>query len=224
MVWRSGLRPYINRSHAGQVLARELRNLRDGNLVILGLPRGGVPVAYEVAKVLGAPLDVLVVRKLRVPGQEELAMGAVASGNVRVLNEEIIETLNIAPEAVKQAARRQLDEVRRQERRYRGGLPPQKITGRIAVLVDDGLATGATMRAAIAATRIHKPARVVVAVPVAPPDTVEMLARDADEVVCPATPEPFDSVGRWYHDFAQVTDNEIRQLLAKAPPKDATAA
>jgi putative phosphoribosyl transferase len=209
--------PYINRLHAGQLLARELRNLRGAaDIVVVGLPRGGVPVAYEVATALWAPLDVMLVRKIGAPGHEELAIGAVASGSVRVLNEEIIRGLHLSPQSVQAAVRRAMEQLASQERQYRGGLGEPVLAGRYVVLVDDGLATGASMRAAIVAVRARRPARVMVAVPVAPPDAVRALSADVDEIICPATPEPFNSVGQWYHDFTPVTDEEIRQLMDKA--------
>lgn len=208
---------YINRAHAGQVLARELRNLRGrADLVIIGLPRGGVAVAYEVAASLWAPLDVMLVRKIGAPGHAELAIGAVASGPVRVLNQEIIRGLQLSPQSVQTAARRATEQLVQKERQYRGDWGQPVLAGRCVVLVDDGLATGASMRAAVAAVRARRPSRVMVAVPVGPPEAVRSLSADVDEIVCPATPTPFSSVGQWYHDFTQVTDEEIRQLLDKA--------
>lgn len=210
---------YADRAEAGRVLgehlARTLGARRD-DVLVLALPRGGVPVAAEVAAALDAPLDLLLVRKLGVPGHEELALGALASGGVRVLNQDVVEGLGISPATVEEVARREEAELERRARAYRGDRPPPPVRGRRVVLVDDGLATGATMRAAAAAVRHGGPARVIVAVPVAPADTAEALAREVDEVVCPATPAPFFGVGQWYVDFGQTTDDEVRELLARA--------
>jgi putative phosphoribosyl transferase len=182
--------------------------------LILALPRGGVPVAYQVARELGAPLDIFVVRKLGTPGQEELAMGAIASGGVRVMNPDVVRAARIPEQAIEETAKREAQELERRERAYRGEREMPELQNRCVVLVDDGLATGATMRVAVAAIRKHNPSRVVVAVPVAPPDTVERLRAEADEVVCLSTPEPFIAIGRWYENFSQTTDEEVRQLLA----------
>lgn len=182
-------------------------------MLVLGLPRGGVPVAREVADALGAPLDVLVVRKLGVPGHEELAMGAIAEGGVRVLNEDVIRALEIGADELEQAVAAQAEEVARRARRYRDGRPAPQVAGRVVILVDDGLATGATMHAAVLAVRAQGPARVVVAVPVGAHDTCARLLEVADEVVCARVPEPFYAVGLWYQDFAQTTDEEVRALL-----------
>ena len=182
---------------------------------MLALPRGGVPVAYEVARALGAPLDVFVVRKLGVPGYEELAMGAVATGGVRVLNDDIVTGLRIPGYLIEAVTAQEQAEVKRRERAYRGGRPPPDMRGRTVLLVDDGLATGATMRVAVKALRQQQPARIVVAVPVAAAETCTALQADADEVVCGITPAPFHSVGRWYEDFSQTTDEEVRDLLAR---------
>jgi putative phosphoribosyl transferase len=208
---------YPNRTAAAQELAAHLRPYAGrSDVLVVGLPRGGVPVACEVATVLRAPVDVLIVRKLGVPGQEELAMGAIASGGVRVLNPEVIEGLGISTEVLERVAEAEMREVRRRDQAYRGQRPAPSLADRCVILVDDGLATGATMRAAIAVVRQHKPARLVVAVPVAPPSTITVLRSEADEVVCPATPEPFFGISRWYEDFAQVTDEDVRALLAQA--------
>jgi predicted phosphoribosyltransferase len=207
---------FRNRTDAGRQLAEKLAAYahRPGVLV-LALPRGGVPVGFEVARKLGAPLDVFLVRKLGVPGYEELAMGAVATGGVRVLNDEIVRGLGISEHEIDAAAARELQELARRQRLYRGDRPLPDIAGRTVVLVDDGLATGATMRAAIAAVRQQQPARIVVAVPTASPDTCEALKAEADDVVCAMTPEPFLAVGHWYEDFTQTTDDEVRELLAR---------
>jgi putative phosphoribosyl transferase len=190
-------------------------------LLVLGLPRGGIPVAYEVARGLGAPLDVFLVRKLGVPGQEELAMGAIATGGVRVVNHDVVRALGIPPDVLDRAAAEEARELERRERSYRGDRPEPQVDGRTVILVDDGLATGSSMRAAVAALRQLGPARSVVAVPVAAPSTCEELRREVDEVVCFATPEPFMAVGRFYDDFSQTTDEEVRELLAAARAGDA---
>jgi predicted phosphoribosyltransferase len=207
---------FRNRTDAGRQLAEKLAAYahRPGVLV-LALPRGGVPVGFEVARKLGAPLDVFLVRKLGVPGYEELAMGAVATGGVRVLNDEIVRGLGISEHEIDAAAARELQELARRQRLYRGDRPLPDIAGRTVILVDDGLATGATMRAAIAAVRQQQPARIVIAVPTASPDTCEALKAEADDVVCAMTPEPFLAVGHWYEDFTQTTDDEVRELLAR---------
>jgi predicted phosphoribosyltransferase len=185
------------------------------DVLVLALPRGGVPVGYEVARALGAPLDVFLVRKLGVPGYEELALGAVATGGVRVLNDEIVRGLGISEHEIDAIVTRELHELARRVRLYRGDRPPPDVGGRTVILVDDGLATGATMRAAVAALRRQQPARIVVAVPTASPDTSEALKAEADDVICAMTPEPFFAVGHWYEDFRQTTDDEVRELLAR---------
>lgn len=187
------------------------------DVVVLGLPRGGLPVAFEVAEALEAPLDVFMVRKLGVPGHEELALGAIASGGVRVLNPDVLAAVDISAEEVEAVAARELQELERRERSYRGDRPARDLAGRLAIVVDDGLATGATMRAAAQALRERNVSRIVVAVPVAPAQTCQSLRRDADEVVCAVTPEPFTAVGRWYRDFTPVSDDEVRALLGHPP-------
>jgi putative phosphoribosyl transferase len=207
---------FRNRTDAGRQLAEKLVAYADrGDVLVLALPRGGVPVAFEVAQALGAPLDVFVVRKLGVPGYEELAMGAVATGGVRVLNDEIVRGLGISDHQIDAVVARELHELARRERLYRGDRPPPDVAGRTVILVDDGLATGATMRAAVAALRQRQPARIVIAVSTASPDTSEALKAEADDVVCAMTPEPFFAVGHWYEDFTQTTDDEVRELLAR---------
>jgi predicted phosphoribosyltransferase len=207
---------FRNRTDAGRRLAEKLAAYANRpDVLVLALPRGGVPVGFEVARALGAPLDVFLVRKLGVPDYEELAMGAVATGGVRVLNDEIVRGLGISEHEVDAAAARELQELARRERLYRGDRPLPGIAGRTVILVDDGLATGATMRAAIAAVRQQQPARIVVAVPTASPDTCEALKAEADDLVCAMTPEPFLAVGHWYEDFTQTTDDEVRELLLR---------
>lgn len=205
---------YENRIEAGRELAEALNSYAGReHLLVLGLPRGGVPVAREVAEALGAPLDVMIVRKLGVPGQEELAMGAIATGNVRVVNPRVVEAAGILDEDIDAVAAHEQEELRRREQTYRGDRPGPRVEGRCVILVDDGLATGSTMRAAIAAVRQQKPAEVIVAVPVAPPETIESLRDEANAVICPLTPSAFFGIGQWYEDFSQTTDEEVRRLL-----------
>lgn len=208
---------FRDRSEAGRILADELERYRGRpDLLVLALPRGGVPVGFEVADALGAELDVFLVRKLGVPGHEELAMGAIATGGVRVLNEEVIAQLRISETNIAQAAAQQQKELERRERLYRGDRPPPEARGRTVILVDDGLATGSSMRAAVAAVRTLQPDRIVVAVPAASPATCREFQSEVDEVVCAITPEPFYAVGAWYDDFEQTTDDEVKELLERA--------
>jgi predicted phosphoribosyltransferase len=210
-------RRFRNRRDAGRVLAGKLSHHRDQpGILVLALPRGGVPVAYEVARALHAPLDVFLVRKLGVPGHEELAMGALATGHVRVLNQEVVDGLHIPEDIIESAAAREQAELERRERLYRDGRAPADVQGRTVILVDDGLATGASMRAAVQALRRQQPARITVAVPTASRETSEALRAEVDEIVCAMTPEPFFAVGHWYDDFTQTTDAEVRRLLASA--------
>lgn len=207
---------YRDRIDAGRRLAAQLAAYAGRpDVIVLGLPRGGVPVAEQVARALGAELDVFVVRKVGVPGHEELAMGAVASGGVRVVNREVVDGLGISDEMLRHAAAEELVEVERRERVYRGDRDPAFLVDRIVILVDDGLATGASMRAAIEAVRIHRPAQITVAVPVAPSVSCDELRSVADAVICAATPEPFFAIGQWYEDFSQTTDDEVREALAR---------
>jgi putative phosphoribosyl transferase len=210
--------PYFrDRSEAGRLLAEKLRTYAgNSDVIVLALPRGGVPVGYEVARALGAPLDIFLVRKLGVPGYEELAMGAVASGGVRVLNDDVVLSLHIPEYVIDAVAAWELQEVARRERVYRGDRSEPDVRGRSIILVDDGLATGSTMLAAIQALRQQQPARIVMAVPTAPPETCEEMRAQADDVVCAITPEPFYSVGLWYKDFSQTTDEEVRELVARS--------
>jgi putative phosphoribosyl transferase len=208
---------FRDRADAGRALARVLSHYagRD-DVIVLALPRGGVPVAAEVAKELGAPLDVFLVRKLGVPGHEELAMGAIASGGVLVLDEGVLRWLGISEEQVQRALARELDELRRREAAYRDGRPLPDLKSKTVILVDDGLATGASMQAAARAVRRHEPARIVIAVPVASRATCDQFRDDVDEVVCAVTPEPFYAVGNWYEDFSQTSDEEVQELLERA--------
>jgi len=210
-------RRFRDRTEAGRRLAERLTAYADRpDVLVLALPRGGVPVAYEVARALRAPLDVFLVRKLGVPGYEELAMGAVATGGVRVLNDQIVAGLRIPDHVIEAVAEAEQRELARRERVYRGDRPPPDVRHRTVILVDDGLATGATMQAAIKALRALPPARIVVAVPTGSPETCEQLKAQADDVICAITPEPFHAVGLWYEDFTQTTDEEVRDLLARA--------
>jgi predicted phosphoribosyltransferase len=210
----ASVRPFADRREAGKELASKLRKYggRD-DTVVLALPRGGVPVAYEIAEALDAPLDIFVVRKLGMPGHPEYAMGAIASGGVRVVNEDVIRWYGISQAAIEAVAREELAELERREREYRRGRPLTDLRGRTAILVDDGLATGSTMRAAVQAVRVHEPARVIVAVPVGAPATCDEFQDITDETVCARTPEPFSAVGLWYRDFSQTSDDEVRALL-----------
>jgi putative phosphoribosyl transferase len=208
---------YRDRSDAGRKLAGALSKYVGRNdVLVLGLPRGGVPVAYEVAQSLRAPLDVFIVRKLGVPSQPELAMGAVATGGVRVLNDEVVRQLKIPAPVIDRVAAAEQLEIERRERSYREGRPAPRLEGKIVILIDDGLATGSTMRAAARAVRTQRPARTIIAVPLSASVTVELLRGDADEMVCLTTPEPFFAVGQWYEDFDQTSDREVQDLLARA--------
>ena len=208
---------FLNRRDAGTQLAPKLGAYAgDATVLVLGLPRGGVPVAYEVARALQAPLDVFVVRKLGVPGHRELAMGAIASGGLRVLNLDVLKTFEISPAAVESVAEEESLEMERQQRSYRGNAPLPGLSGRTIIVVDDGLATGSTMRAAIGALRQSNPARIIVAVPVAAAETVRRLQEEADGVVCLSAPPDFHAVSAWYQDFSQTSDEEVHNLLKSA--------
>jgi putative phosphoribosyl transferase len=210
-------RRFRDRTEAGQLLAERLRSYagRD-DVVVLALPRGGVPVAYEVAKALGAPLGVFVVRKLGVPGYEELAMGALASGGLVVLDTGVVQRLGIGRNQLEAVVTREAEELRRREAAYDGRLDPHELQGKTVILIDDGLATGSTMRAAALAVRDLDPAKIVVAVPVASQETCDSFRDVVDEIVCEMTPQPFNAVGLWYEDFTQTTDEEVRELLERA--------
>ena len=208
---------FQDRFDAGRLLASKLRPFANrSDTVVLALPRGGVPVGFEVAKALNAPLDVFVVRKLGVPGYEELAMGAIASGGIRVLNEDVVRTLGIPDEVIDTVAAKEERELDRRERDYRDGRPPVDVQGRTVILVDDGLATGSSMRVAVMALKRKKPAQIVVAVPVAAAETCAEMELEVDQVICVVTPDPFRSVGEWYWDFSQTSDEEVRDLLRRA--------
>lgn len=211
--------PFRDRAEAGDLLAARLSGLAGReDVIVLALPRGGVPVGYEVARSLRVAFDVFVVRKLGVPGHEELAMGAIASGGVRLVNHDVADSLGIPQNVIDRVAEREQVELERRERLYRGTRPLIPLANKTVVLVDDGLATGSSMRAAVTATRLHQPARIVVAVPVGASPTCQDLADEADEVICLRTPEPFVAVGRWYRDFTPTSDDEVRTLLARNNP------
>ncbi|HSE32567.1 MAG TPA: phosphoribosyltransferase [Pyrinomonadaceae bacterium] len=209
---------FANRLEAGQLLAKKLMAYSNrSDVVVLALPRGGVPVAYEVAEALNAPLDVFLVRKLGVPGHEELAMGAIASGNVRVLNDDIVDYLGIPDDLVDKVAEREQYELERREKLYRGSSPPVTVSGKTVIIVDDGLATGSTMRAAIKALKRMAPAKIIVAAPVAARETCESFKADVDSAcICVMSPKPFHGVGLWYDDFSQTSDEEVCYLLKHA--------
>jgi putative phosphoribosyl transferase len=213
--------PYVasdrfrNRVEAGVLLGAAVAERYGGrdDVIVLGLPRGGVPVAHGVAAALGAPLDVFIVRKLGVPGQEELAMGAIASGGVRVMNRDVLDYLTMSDRTVEAVAAREERELERRERAFRGNKPPVHVRNRTVIVVDDGLATGSTMRAAVQALRAMEPRSVVVAVPVGAAATCQILRSEADDLICLRTPDPFEAVGIWYDDFTQTTDDEVHSFL-----------
>jgi putative phosphoribosyl transferase len=210
-------RPFRNREQAGRALAERLTQYASrSDVVVLALPRGGLPVAVEVAAALRAPLDVFVVRKLGTPGQPELAMGAIASGGVRVLNDEVIRVLGLTEDAIDRVAHVEQQELERREQLYRAGRPVPSLADQVVILVDDGLATGSTMRAAVHAVRQHRPSKVVVAVPTGAAETCDAFRQEADEVVCVIAPEAFGAVGAWYEEFPQISDEEVRDLLEKS--------
>lgn len=205
---------FRDRTDAGKRLAKGLMKYAGKpDVIVLALPRGGVPVGFQVARALGIPLDILLVRKLGVPDQEELAMGAIASGGIRVLNQDIIRLLDIPEAEIEASAAREQKEIERREHAYRGDRPKPEIRGCTIIIVDDGLATGATMRAAVRALRVQSPSKIIVAVPTGAPDTCEELQKEADDVVCLTKPYPFFSIGSWYHDFSQTTDEEVKSIL-----------
>lgn len=207
---------FPDRRAAGRELARLLTDFAEhDDVTVLALPRGGVPVAAEVARALGAPLDVFIVRKLGLPGHEEFAMGAIATGGVRVLNEEVLRHFDVTDDVVAAAAAQEGEELERRDRLYRDGRPAPELRGRTVIIVDDGLATGATMRAAVEAVRAFEPHAVVVAVPVASPEACDDLAAEADAIFCARTPDPFHAVGLWYDEFEQTSDDEVREILSR---------
>jgi putative phosphoribosyl transferase len=207
-------RPFANRREAGLELAAGLRQYAGrADVLVLALPRGGVPVGFEVADALDAPLDIFLVRKLGLPGHPELAMGAIATGGVRVLNDDVIRWFAVPTSVIDIVARQEQSELERREREYRQGRPALDLRGKTIILIDDGLATGSTMRAAVRAVRVHEPARVVAAAPVGSPSACDGLRNAADEVLCARMPEAFSAVGEWYRDFSQTTDDEVRSLL-----------
>jgi putative phosphoribosyl transferase len=208
---------FNDRADAGRKLAKRLTEYANRpDVLILALPRGGVPVAFEVAKELNVKMDVFIVRKLGVPGNEELAMGAISSDNIRVLNEDVIRAFQIPQKIIEEVAENEFKELERRERIYRGNRPKPNISGSTVILIDDGLATGATMRAAVEAVKTKSPSKVVIAVPTAAPDTCSSLGNEVDKIICVATPEPFYGVGAWYEDFSQTTDREVCELLSRA--------
>lgn len=210
------MKRFQNRTEAGKLLASRLTDYANHtDILVLGLPRGGVPVAFEVAKALNLPLDICIVRKLGVPGHKELAMGAIASGGVRVLNYDVVSWLGISGKTIDEVAARELRELQRRDRAYRGDRPPLDVRDRTVILVDDGIATGSTMRAAITVLKSQQPQQMIVAVPVAPLETCNEIQAEVDKLVCLMTPEPFYAIGLWYEDFAQTTDEEVRELLAE---------
>lgn len=216
-------RPLANRQAAGDALVQRLRDCRlNSNAIVLALPRGGVPVAYQIAQAMALPLDVLLVRKLGTPGQPELAMGAVASGNVQVLNDDVIRGRQVSASELAAELSQELAELHRREQAYRGSRPWPELRGRQVLLVDDGVATGATMLAAIAAVRQQHPADIIVAIPVAPADTLSKLQTVAEQVICLFSPTPFYAIGQWYVDFNQTSDDDVRSLLAQAWRREAT--
>jgi putative phosphoribosyl transferase len=216
---------FRDRIDAGQQLAEKLKAYADrSDVLVLALPRGGVPVGYEVAKQLRVPLDVFLVRKLGVPGYEELAMGAIASGGVRVINEDVVRYLGISDEVIDRVAQYEQQELERRARAYRGDRPSPAVKDQVVILIDDGLATGSTMRAAATALRKQVPARIVIAVPVSSTQACDDFRDEVDEIVCATTPEPFGGVGLWYQDFSQTTDEEVRRLLRRAPEQQQHAA
>jgi predicted phosphoribosyltransferase len=216
--------PFRDRYDAGQQLAAKLSAYAGRpDVLVLALPRGGVPVAFEIARALRAPMDLFLVRKLGVPGQEELAMGAVASGGGRVLNRDVVEALGIPDRVIDAVAEREERELERREQLYRDGRPPVNAEGRAVILVDDGLATGATMRAVVATLRQQQPARIVIAVPLAAPSVCREFEAEVDEIVCARTPEPFYAVGLWYEDFSPTSDEEVHDLLRRSAQTQPTA-
>ncbi|MGB9659810.1 MAG: phosphoribosyltransferase [Nitrososphaerales archaeon] len=206
---------FKDRTEAGKILAKALSEYKDKNTIVLAIPRGGVIVAYEVAKALNAPLDLIIPRKIGAPNQPELAIGAVTEDGTTILNQDIVQYLRVPDDYIKTEVKRQIEEIKRRIQRYLGDKPRLSIEGKVAILIDDGVATGATTRAAIASIRKRKPALIVLAMPVGPPDTVKELREDADKVICLMTPEPFFAIGQFYENFEQTSDEEVIQILNK---------
>ncbi len=215
--------PYANREDAGRKLAAELSRFQEDNPVVLALPRGGVPVAWEVARELKVPLEVWVARKIGAPFQPELGIGAISEGGATWINRQLAGWVGASAEDISSVAEEEARELERRVRVYRGTRPAPEVKGRTVILVDDGIATGGTMRAAIASLKQHHPRRLIVAVPVAPPETVEELQREVDEVIAPEQPQDLMAIGLWYRDFHQTSDEEVLELLGRAPPEEATA-
>ena len=208
---------FENRRDAGKQLAKELSEFKGQNdAIVLGLPRGGIPVAYEVAKALELPLDVFIVRKLSVPGQPELAMGAIASGDIKVMNESVVRNAGISDQQIEEVAHKEKEELKKREKAYRGARPDIDLQGKTVLIVDDGLATGASMRAAISALREHNPKKIIAAIPTAPRDTCQEFESEVDQIICLRTPSPFWGVGGSYQNFSQTTNEEVRTFLNKA--------
>ena len=208
---------FQNRREAGKILAKRLLKYADrSDVIILALPRGGIPIAYEIALAMKAPLDVVIVRKLGLPGREELAIGAIASGGVQIMNQDIVQMLGIDAATISSVLEQELQELERREENYRGSRPAPELRDRTVIVVDDGLATGASMRAAVMGLRAQSPAQIVVAVPAAAPQAIELLEPEVDEMICMISPDPFEGVGKWYKDFAQMTDEEVRSLVEDA--------
>ncbi len=206
---------FKDRTEAGKILAKALSEYKDKNTIVLAIPRGGVVVAYEVAKALNAPLDLIIPRKIGAPDQPELAIGAVTEDGTTILNQDIVQYLRVPDDYIKTEVKRQVEEIKRRIQRYLGDKPRLSIEGKVVILIDDGVATGATIRAAIASIRKRRPALIVLAIPVGPPDTVKELREDADKVICLMTPEPFFAIGQFYENFAQTSDEEVIQILNK---------
>jgi len=208
---------FLDRRDGGRQLAAKLSEYADQpDVIALALPRGGVPVAHEVARVLDVPLDLLIVRKLGLPGREELAIGAIASGGIRILNEDIVHALSVDPEVIDRVTEQEMEELQRRQQQYRGDRAALEVRDRTVILIDDGLATGASMLAAVQALRTRNPARIIVAVPAAAPQAIDLLRKKVDKIVCVMAPDPFEGVGKWYEDFSQTTDEEVRMLLEKS--------
>ena len=208
------MKRFLDRRDGGRRLAEKLSEYANrSDVIVLALPRGGVPVAYEVARALDVPLDVLIVRKLGLPGREELAIGAIASGGIRILNEDIVQALSVDPLVIDRVTEQEMEELQRRQQLYRGDRAALEVRDKTVLLVDDGLATGASMLAAVQALRTRNPARIIVAVPAAAPQAIDLLQRKVDEIVYVMAPDPFEGVGKWYEDFSQTTDEEVQKLL-----------